>query len=108
MLSATLFAFHAFLAPVNPAAAAKVIKQLVVGAERLLTYPQLGVLLFAPRYVRRVVVGDYELRYECLRVWIISFGFGIPGKIVNVPALALLAPKRGIVADVVLPDCRRQ
>jgi plasmid stabilization system protein ParE len=69
---------HAFLAPLNPAVAAKVIKQLVAGAERLLTYPQLGVLLeeFAPRDVRRVIVGDYELRYEVtenliyiLRLW---------------------------------------
>ena len=44
----------------------------------LLTYPQLGVLLeeFAPRDVRHVSVGDYELRYEVtqnliyiLRLW---------------------------------------
>ncbi|SEK55637.1 type II toxin-antitoxin system RelE/ParE family toxin [Nitrosovibrio tenuis] len=73
-----LVRIHAFLATVNRAAAAKVIKQLVVGAEQLLTYPQLGVLLeeFAPRGVRRVIVGDYELRYEVtenliyiLRLW---------------------------------------
>ena len=57
---------HAFLAPVNSLAAAKVIKQLVAGAQQLLIYPQLGVALdeFAPRDVRRVIVGDYELRYE--------------------------------------------
>lgn len=69
---------HAFLAPLNSAVAAKVIKQLVAGAERLLTYPQLGVSLeeFAPRDVRRVIVGNYELRYEVtenliyiLRLW---------------------------------------
>ena len=54
------------------------IKQLVAGAEQLLTYPQLGVSLeeFAPRDVRRIIVGDYELRYEVtenliyiLRLW---------------------------------------
>ncbi|GAB1719080.1 MAG: hypothetical protein NTAFB09_08110 [Nitrosospira sp.] len=54
------------------------IKQLVAGAERLLTYPQLGVSLeeFAPRDVRYIIVGDYELRYEVtenviyiLRIW---------------------------------------
>ena len=61
-----LVRLHAFLAPVNSSVAAKVVKQLVSGAEQLLTYPQLGVVLeeFAPRDVRRVIVGDYELRYE--------------------------------------------
>lgn len=73
-----LIRLHAFLAPVNPRAAAQVIQQLVAGAEQLLTYPQLGTALdeFAPRDVRRVIVGDYELRYELtettiyiLRLW---------------------------------------
>jgi plasmid stabilization system protein ParE len=73
-----LVRLHAFLAPVNSSAAAKVVKQLVSGAEQLLTYPQLGVVLeeFASRDVRRVIVGDYELRYEVaeslfyiLRLW---------------------------------------
>ena len=60
-----LVRIHAFLTPVNPPAAAKVIKQLAAGAEQLLSYPQLGAALeeFAPRDVRRVIVGDYELRY---------------------------------------------
>ncbi|MBA4143729.1 MAG: type II toxin-antitoxin system RelE/ParE family toxin [Nitrosospira sp.] len=50
-----------------------------IRAEQLSVYPQLGVPLdeFAPRDVRRVIVGDYELRYELtpvtliyiLRVW---------------------------------------
>ena len=73
-----LIRLHAFLAPVNPRAAAQVIQQLVAGAEQLLTYPQLGTTLdeFAPRDVRRIIVGDYELRYELtettiyiLRLW---------------------------------------
>ncbi len=73
-----LHRLHAFLAPVNPGAAAAVVRQLVSGAEQLLTHPQLGVRLdeFAPRDVRRIVVGDYELRYELteatvyvLRLW---------------------------------------
>ncbi len=73
-----LVRLHAFLAPVNPRAAAQVVHQLVAGAEQLVTYPQLGVLLeeFAPRDVRRVIIGDYELRYELtdksiyiLRLW---------------------------------------
>lgn len=73
-----LIRLHAFLAPVNPRAAAQVMQKLVAGAEQLLTYPQLGTALdeFAPRDVRRVIVGDYELRYELtettiyiLRLW---------------------------------------
>lgn len=73
-----LVRIHAFLAPVNPPAAAKAVKQLVAGAEQLLSCLQLGAALeeFAPREVRRVIVGDYELRYEVtgnliyiLRLW---------------------------------------
>jgi len=73
-----LIRLHAFLAPVNPRAAAEVVRQLMTAAKQLLTYPQIGVRLdeFAPRDVRRVFVGDYELRYELtdtmiyvLRVW---------------------------------------
>ncbi len=73
-----LVRLHAFLAPVNPLAAAQVVQQLVSGAEQLLKFPQLGVPLdeFAPRDVRRMIVGDYEIRYErtptaiyILRLW---------------------------------------
>lgn len=73
-----LVRLHAFLAAVNPRAAAQVVRQLVAGVEQLLIYPQLGVRLdeFAPRDVRRVIVSDYELRYELmgtmiyiLRLW---------------------------------------
>lgn len=73
-----LVRLHASLAAVNPRAAAQVVRQLVTGAEQLLIYPQLGVRLdeFAPRDVRRVIVSDYELRYELmgtmiyiLRLW---------------------------------------
>jgi plasmid stabilization system protein ParE len=69
---------HAFLHPLNPRAAAQAVQQLVAAAEQLLTYPQLGGRLdeFAPRDVRRLIVGDYELRYELtdttvivLRLW---------------------------------------
>ena len=73
-----LVRLHAFLQPVNPRAAAQVVQQLVAAAEQLLTHPQLGVRLaeFSPRNVRRLIVGDYELRYELtdtalivLRLW---------------------------------------
>ncbi len=73
-----LVRLHAFLQPVNPRAAAKAVQQLVMAAEQLLTYPELGVHLteFSPRNVRRLIVGDYEMRYELtdtkifiLRLW---------------------------------------
>ena len=67
-----------FLYPLNPRAAARIVQQLVAAAEQLLTYPQIGERLteFVPRDVRRLIVGDYELRYELmdttisiLRLW---------------------------------------
>lgn len=73
-----LVRLHAFLHPVNPRAATQAVQQLVGAAEQLLKYPKLGVRLteFSPRNVRRMIVGDYELRYELtdtgiivLRLW---------------------------------------
>ena len=63
---ADLVRLYEFLRPVNPTAAAKVVRQLVAGAKRIPTHPRLGLRLseFDPRDVRRVLVGDYELRYE--------------------------------------------
>jgi plasmid stabilization system protein ParE len=57
---------YEFLRPVNPTVAARVVRQLVAGAKRIPAHPRLGVRLpeFDPREVRRVLVGDYELRYE--------------------------------------------
>jgi plasmid stabilization system protein ParE len=55
-----------FLEPANPAAAARVVRHLVAGVKRIPGHPRLGVQLpeFAPREVRKVLVGDYEIRYE--------------------------------------------
>ncbi|SJM90952.1 type II toxin-antitoxin system RelE/ParE family toxin [Crenothrix polyspora] len=73
-----LVRLHAFLHPANPRTAAKIVQKLVASAEQLRTYPQLGERLteFEPHEVRRLVVGDYELRYEVvetlitvLRLW---------------------------------------
>lgn len=63
---ADLARLYAFLEPVDPRAAARVVRQLVAGVKRLPAHPRLGVRLpeFGPREVRRVVVGDYEIRYE--------------------------------------------
>ena len=67
-----------FLATVNPRAAKKAVKRLVDEAKLLQSHPLLGVELeaYAPRDVRRLIIGDYELRYEVtetalyvLRLW---------------------------------------
>jgi len=61
-----LVRLHEFLRPVNPQAAGRVVRQLVAGAKRIPAHPRLGIRLreFEPREVRRVLVGDYEIRYE--------------------------------------------
>lgn len=69
---------HGFLAPVNPRAAASIVHKLTAAPKVLATQPRIGIALpeFAPRDVRRMVVGDYEMRYELtsekafiLRLW---------------------------------------
>lgn len=62
-----LVRLHEFLAPVNRQAAARAVQELRAAPARLLPgHPRLGPRLeeFAPREVRRLFVGDYELRYE--------------------------------------------
>jgi plasmid stabilization system protein ParE len=61
-----LVRLHEFLRPVNPTTAARVVRQLVAGAKRIPAHPRLGIRLpgFEQRDVRRVLIGDYELRYE--------------------------------------------
>jgi len=55
-----------------------VVQQFARAPDRLLDYPRLGEKLeaYAPREVRRIIVGSYELRYEIadatifiLRLW---------------------------------------
>ena len=69
---------HDFLRPVAPDAAAQVVRQLAGAPDRLIHYPRLGEKLeaYEPREVRRIFVGDYEMRYEVadgtvfiLRLW---------------------------------------
>jgi plasmid stabilization system protein ParE len=59
-------------------AAARVIQQLAHAPDRLLDYPRIGEKLeaYEPREVRRIIVGNYEVRYEIaagiifiLRLW---------------------------------------
>jgi plasmid stabilization system protein ParE len=75
---ADLDRLHHFLAPVNPPAAARTVQSLVAAPRKLLEHPRLGERLeeFAPREIRRLLIGDYELRYEIqgdtvflLRIW---------------------------------------
>jgi plasmid stabilization system protein ParE len=69
---------HDFLAPFNPQAAARAVQALVSAPTKLLSLPRMGEQLseFAPREVRRILVGSYEIRYEIagetiivLRLW---------------------------------------
>jgi plasmid stabilization system protein ParE len=76
--SSDLVRLHGHLSPVAPDAAARVVQQLAHAPNRLLDYPRIGEKLAAyePREIRRIIVGDYELRYEIaagtifiLRLW---------------------------------------
>lgn len=76
--SSDLVRLHEYLKPVAPAAAARVVQQLAHAPNKLLDFPRLGEKLeaFEPREVRRIIVGNYELRYEIasgtifvLRLW---------------------------------------
>lgn len=61
-----LVRLHEFLEPVNPVAALRAVRLIVAGVKRIPNRPRLGQRLreFAPREVRRMIVGDYEVRYE--------------------------------------------
>ena len=69
---------YEFLALVNPKAAAQTVQALTAAPARLQNSPRIGEQLdeFAPREVRRILVGRYEMRYEIqesrlyiLRIW---------------------------------------
>lgn len=69
---------YEFLAPVNKRAAARTVQALVKAPATLLAHPRIGeqVFQFEPREVRRLLVAQYEMRYEIsdemiyvLRLW---------------------------------------
>ena len=69
---------YEFLALVNPEAATQVVQTLAAAPTSLLKHPRTGEQLyeFEPREVRRLFVGNYEMRYEIqsstiylLRLW---------------------------------------
>jgi plasmid stabilization system protein ParE len=57
---------HDCLAQSNPRAALRAVTTLRNAVRQLLAHPRLGSPLrgFEPREVRRLLVGDYEMRYE--------------------------------------------
>lgn len=70
--------FYEFLAPVNKSSAARAVQALTKSPTILLVNPRIGEQLFQfePREVRRILVGEYEVRYEIqdsiiyvLRLW---------------------------------------
>ena len=67
-----------FLAPVNRRAAAHTVRTLTAAPNKLLSNPRIGESLdqFEPREIRRLLIGQYEMRYEIqestlhiLRLW---------------------------------------
>ena len=74
-----LVRLYEFLAPVSKPAAARAVQALAKAPRRiLLTNPRIGEQLpqFEPREVRRILIENYELRYEIqcstiyvLRLW---------------------------------------
>src|SRR3546814_14622651 len=64
--SSDLVRLHEHLGPVAPEAAARVVQQLAHAPDRLIDYPRIGEKLeaYEPREVSRIIVGNYEMRYE--------------------------------------------
>jgi plasmid stabilization system protein ParE len=69
---------HSRLYLKNPSAAAKAVQAVVGAPDVLLAHPRLGERIeeFAPREVRRLLILNYEMRYEIqhdiiylLRIW---------------------------------------
>ena len=55
-----------FLMPVAPEAAQRVRERLLAAPTKLIAFPRIGSPLpnYHPREVRRILVGDYDMRYE--------------------------------------------
>jgi len=73
-----LVRLYEFLAPVNRQAAAHTVQMLVAAPKELSMNPRMGEQLFEfdSREVRRIIVSQYEMRYEIqestiyiLRLW---------------------------------------
>lgn len=73
-----LVRLYEFLTPVNQSATAYTVQTLTETPTMLIKNPRVGEQLFQfePREVRRIIVGNYEIRYEIsdntiyiLRLW---------------------------------------
>ncbi len=73
-----LVRLYEFLAPLHQEAAARMVQALASAPNTLIENPRLGEQLyeFEPREVRRIIVSQYEMRYEIqgstiyvLRLW---------------------------------------
>lgn len=73
-----LLRLYAFLEPKNARAARVAVRRILDQVGALMEHPLLGEPLdtYVPRDVRRLIIGDYELRYEVaagavyvLRLW---------------------------------------
>ena len=73
-----LVRLYEFLSVKDKRAAARAVQSLSAAPDRLLEQARIGEILdeFAPREVRRIIVGRYEMRYEIqeslifvLRIW---------------------------------------
>lgn len=73
-----LVRLYEFLSMINQTAAASVVQTLTKAPVQLLLHPHIGQKVdgFDEREVRRILVGDYEMRYELtkthlyvLRIW---------------------------------------
>ena len=60
---------HAFVAAGDSSQATRTVGALVAAVGKLAEFPRLGARLpeFGKREVRRLIVGDYEIRYELRR-----------------------------------------
>ncbi len=76
--SRDLVRLHAFLESVDPRVAAQAVKKIISGVKHIARHTRIGVRMaeFAPREVRQLFIGDYEIRYEVseevlvvLRIW---------------------------------------
>ncbi|HEY2594731.1 MAG TPA: type II toxin-antitoxin system RelE/ParE family toxin [Chloroflexota bacterium] len=71
---------HNFLSDKSPRAADQVRRALARAPGRLLEHPRIGMRLeqFTEREVRRIVVGDHEIRYEIAgdTIWILQLWHG--------------------------------
>lgn len=73
-----LHRLYDFLLKVNPQIALLIVQKLVTTARTLIDHPRIGLRLpeFTAQEVRRLIVGDYEIRYlikddiiTVLRLW---------------------------------------